>query len=222
MCQRAAYLLPRFFSPFTDSLFVSLSRANDTDRQTIARHAAALSWVLVISGLALTCAIVAVGDRGSGEAALAVLAVASTVRAVYVPGFKRLQAEGALGTLPRWFVVSMVTHIALAIILTMQWSLAGTALSVLLVAVAFEAWPVAWAAHHHEPSSGALSAIALTPTITAFAGGALLLLLTWCRIAIGGWGATAISGVAALALGSLAVRQLILYLRSSRSVIVRG
>jgi O-antigen/teichoic acid export membrane protein len=231
VCQRAAYLLPRFFSPFTESLFVSLCRANDTDRQAIARHAATLSWVLVISGLAVTCAIVTVGDRaltvvfgdgyGRGEVALAVLAVAATVRAMYVPGLKRLQADAALGTLPRWFVMSVVAHIVLAIILTMQWSLAGTALSVLLVAMAFEAWPVAWALRQHEPGSRTPSASALTPTITAFAGGALVLLLTWYRLTIGGW-APAVSGIAALGLGFFAVRQLVLYLRSSRSVIVRG
>jgi len=231
VCQRAGYLLPRIFAPFTDSLFVSLCRANDTDRQAIARHAVMLSRVMVISGLALACAIVWLGDRaltvvfgagyGQGEAALAVLAVAATVRAMYVPGLKRLQADAALGTLPRWFVVSLVAHIALAILLTMQWSLAGTALSVLLVALAFEAWPVAWASRQHEPGTKAPSAIALTPTVIAFAGGGFVLLLTWYRLTIGGW-APAVSGIAALALGSLAVRQLVLYLRSSRSVIVRG
>jgi O-antigen/teichoic acid export membrane protein len=231
VCQRAAYLLPRFFAPFTDSLFVSLIRANGADRQVIARHAAALSWVLVISGLALSCAIVTVGNTaltvvfgagyGQGEAALALLAVAATVRAMYVPGVKRLQADAALGTLPRWFVASAMAHIALAILLTVRWSLPGTAVSVLLVALAFEALPVDWALRHRDPSLRALSAITLTPTITAFVGGALVVLLTWYRVTIGGW-APVVSGIAALLLGSVALRQLVLYLRSSRSVIVRS
>jgi O-antigen/teichoic acid export membrane protein len=187
--------------------------------------------MLVFSGLALACAIVTVGARaltvvfgagyGGGEAALVVLAVAATVRAVYMPGLKRLQADAALGTLPRWFVVSVVAHIALAILLTMEWSLLGTGLSVLLVALAFEAWPVARALRRHDPNSRASSAIALTPTGIAFAGGAVVLLLAWYRLTIGGW-APLVSGIAALALGGLAIHQLIIYLRNSRLMIVRG
>ena len=210
VCQRGAYLLPRFFSAFTESLFVTLCRAEGTDRQALAGHVAALSRVLVFSGLALTCAIVTVGARaltvvfgagyGEGEAALVILAVAATIRAVYMPGLKRLQADAALGMLPRWFVMSVVAHIALAILLTMEWSLPGTSLSALLAALAFEAWPVALALRRHEPNSGASSAIALTPTGMAFAGGALVLLLAWYRLAIGGW-VPLVSGVAALALG---------------------
>ena len=230
VCQRVGYLLPRVFVPFTDSLFVSLIRANGADRRAIAKHAAALSWVLVISGLALSCAIVTLGDGaltlvfgpgyGRGESALAVLAVAATVRAMYVPSVKRLQADAALGTLPGWFLASGVAHIALAIVLTIQWSLLGTAVSVLLAALAFEAWPVDCALRHRDPSVDAPSSGAFTPTIAAFIGGALVVLITWYRVTTGGW-APLISGAAALVLGSLALRQLILYLKSSRSVIVR-
>jgi O-antigen/teichoic acid export membrane protein len=231
VCQRAAYLLPRFFSAFTESLFVTLCRAVGTDRQALAGLGATLSRVLVFSGLALACAIVTVGARaltvvfgagyGGGEAALVVLAVAATMRAVYMPGLKRLQADAALGTLPRWFVVSVLAHIALAIILTMEWSLPGTALSVLLAALAFEAWPVARALRRHEPSMRTSSAMPLTPTGIALAGGALVLLLAWYRLTIGGW-APLFSGIAALALGALAIHQLTIYLKSSRLMIVRS
>jgi O-antigen/teichoic acid export membrane protein len=231
VCQRVAYLLPRFFSAFTESLFVSLCRAEGTAREALASHVARLSRVLVFSGLALACAIITVGARaltvvfgagyGSGEAALAVLAVAATVRAVYMPGLKRLQADAALGPLPRWFLVSVLTHMALAIVLTMEWALPGTAVSVLLAALAFEAWPIARALRRHEPNAKASSAMTLTPTAIAFAGGAAVLLLAWYRITIGGW-APLVSGIAALTLGALAIHQLILYLNSSRLLIVRG
>lgn len=225
---KVADLVRRVFSPFTESLFVSLCRATETGRAAVVSVAATLPWLVLTSGLAVGCAIVAVGGHAltlvfgagyeRGEAALMVLLVAATLRTMYMPAVRRLQAEAFLGSLPRWFVVGIVAHTVLAVALTTRWSILGTAVSVLIVVLTFEAGPVAWAVRQHTPGSTHLRAIANMQVGSGIAGGTVVLLLTWSRLTLSGWSA-AVSGGLAVALGGIALGQLFRYLRSSRLVV---
>jgi O-antigen/teichoic acid export membrane protein len=227
---RVADLVPRFFSPFTESLFVSLVRAEDSDKSTVEKHATSLPWLVLTSGIALGCALVAVGrdalnfvfgaGYGRGVAASVVLIIAATLRGMYMPGIRRLQAREALGSLPRWFVGSVAAQVALALVLTRSWSILGTAVSVLIVALVLETLPAAWALRQHISASTRLSDFPITQVGTSIVGGAAVLFLAWWRLTNSRW-SVIVSAMVALALGSLALRQLVRYLSSSRLVVAR-
>ncbi len=150
---KVADLVSRLFSPFSDSLFISLCRTRGSDRLAVERHVVALSWPAITAGLALGCAATALGGtlltvvfgHGYGRAwgAIIVLLVAATVRNVYIPHIRTLQADAALGSIPLWFVGAFVTHVVSAVSLTTGWSILGTAIAVLVPVVLFQAWPVA-------------------------------------------------------------------------------
>ena len=225
---KIADLVTRLFSPFSDSLFISLCRTRGSDRIEVEKHAGALSWLVITSGLALGCAAAALGGGvltlifGHGYArawgAIIVLLAAATVRNMYMPHVRTLQADAALGSIPAWFVGALVAHVPLAVALTIQWSVVGTAIAVLIAVVVFQACPVTQAARRHA-GSARLKHLALGQLRVALVGGAVLLFLAWCRSELGAWVALP-CGLMALGLAAASVRQLLGYLRSSRLILV--
>jgi O-antigen/teichoic acid export membrane protein len=226
---RVGDLIRRLFSPFSQSLFVSLCRARGRTREAVERHVDSLAWLTLAAGLAAACLAMTVGSHaltlvfGHGydraETAMVVLLLAATVRAMYLPAVQRLQADAALGSLPRWFLASLIVHIGLAIALTEAWSILGTAIAVLLAALVFEFWPVIRAERrtlgsdsprHSQPD------LLMSAGLTSFG---VVLVLAWYRLGTGGWSAPII-GLLGVVLGALSVWLIVRYLRSSRSVIV--
>lgn len=228
---RISDLVRRFFSPFIESLFLSLCRTTGAARLVVERHAASLTWLIITSGLALGCALAAVGHHtltlvfgggyGRAEGAIIVLLAAATIRSMYMPDIRRVQADAALGTLPRWFVAGLLAHIPLAVALTSNWSVLGTAISVLIAVIAFEAWPAAQISRQHPTDAAGFIGTSMIQLAVGVAGGGLLLLLAWWRLSFGGW-SVIVTGLLAVVLGAAAVNQLVHYLRSSRAVVVYG
>jgi O-antigen/teichoic acid export membrane protein len=228
---RISDLVRRFFSPFTESLFLSLCRTTGPARLTVERHAASLTSLIVTSGIALGCALAAIGSQaltllfgkgyGGADGPMIVLLAAATIRSMYMPGLRRVQADAALGALPRWFLAGLIVHVPLAVALTINWSVLGTAISVLIAASAFEAWPAARTARQHPSQAFGSTGTSMTQLAVSLAAGGLLLLLAWWRLSFGGLSAI-VTGLVAIVLGALAVNQLVRYLRSSRAVVVYG
>jgi O-antigen/teichoic acid export membrane protein len=226
---RVADLIRRLFSPFTESLFVSLCRTAGALRSNVELRASALPWLIVTSGLAIGSGLTTLGGHAltlvfgggyqKGIGALVVLVAAATLRAMYMPGVRRLQADAALAHLPRWFILGGIAHIGFAVVLTLRWSILGTAISVLLAVAAFEAAPATWALHRHVSDRASLP---LAQAGAALAGACALLLLGWSRLSLGGMWWILLSGCATLLLAVAASSQLLQYMRSARSVLAVG
>ncbi len=226
---RAADFVRRFFTPFTQSLFVSLCRSGGADRALVDRHAAVLPWVIIAAGLALGCGVAAVGrgaltlifghGYGRAEVALIVMTVAATIRAAYMPAVRRIQADGALGTLPRWFAVGFVLHVGVALLLTSRWSVVGMAAAVLTTSVAFEAAPVVWSLRRHVGTEGGEGDTSRWQWRIAVLGCAGLLILAWLRAVSGTWTVVP-SAILAAGWATVAAAALYRYIKSSRAVLI--
>lgn len=225
---RVASLLPRSLSPFTESLFVSLCRSTATTRDALARQARQLPWLFLTAGMAATCAVFAGGRValrlafGSGyqraEVALTVLLLAEALRCMYMPAVRSLQADQKLGALPRWFILSVLAQAPLAAFATIRWSIVGTAGSLLMGTVLFEAAPVSIMILRRSrafcPSkSGSLKSL----TVAAATGMFAVLLATWQRSTLGEWTvATGLVGTVVFAV--LGFKQLWDYLAAARVI----
>jgi hypothetical protein len=138
---------------------------------------------------------------------------------MYMPDVRRIQADAALGTIPRWFVAGLVAHTVLALVLTLQWSLTGTAVAVLIAAFAFEAHPVVRTARR-QPSQGARSnGLSMAQLGSAVIGAGGVLLLAWWRLESEVW-AVLSSGALAVVLGAISLSQFVGYMKSSRGIVV--
>lgn len=224
---RGGDLVSRLFMPLADSLFVTLCRSLAAQRRHLLRLAQRLSWLVAVCGLALGCGLVLLGPGplaglfgphyGDVLAPMAVLVAVSTVRGMYMPQVRALQAQGRLGRLPYWFVAGLLAQAGLAVVLTSPRSVFGTAVAAFLAVVAFESVPVAVIARRSVPSTGLVRAV-----IVAIAGsGALIGLAAW-RTGSGGSGAAVGAGAGAAVLAVAGLRQAIAYLRSVRSLVLDG
>jgi O-antigen/teichoic acid export membrane protein len=228
---RASDLVRRFFSPFTQSLFVSMCRARGSSRSLVDAHAFSLPWIVLAGGLAAGCAVVALGSHalaivfgtgyGRAQPALVVLIAAATLRSLYLPGARLIQADAALGAVPRWFLVGLLVHIAIAIPLTSRWSVLGTAIAVLIAAIAFEALPTAFKLRRHLGARLTGRTDLLLQVILAMLAIMPLFGLAWLRLTAE-TAVIIVSGMLAVLLVGVTTKRLFDYMKASRLVVVHG
>lgn len=224
---RAGSLVWRVFTPFTESLFVSLCRAAGPARAALARLAARLSWVALAGGAAAAFVVAAAGAEGmrlvfgggygSGAWAVLLVVLAGTIRSIYGPFLRILQAENRIGALRYWFAASMAAQVPMAAVAATRWSAAGAAGAMLACSVVFEAAPVVWrlSAYHRFRGSGGAAALWQAGAVAG--AGCLALLLAWGRQRAGA-AVIGVSAASALAAGLIAVRALMRYLAAARQV----
>lgn len=224
---KASSVLQRFFTPFTDSLFVSLCRATTGSRPIVAKLAVRLSTVALTGGATAALIVVSAGGTGmrlvfgSGYGSTAwvllILLISETIRSMCRPFLRKIQSENGIGSLRYWFIVSLAAQIPLSIMAAERWSAAGAAAAVLGCGAIFEAGPVArrLSAYHH--ANGARGRPVLRQALAVIGAGSVLALLAWerqwlCPIVI----ATAAAGAATT--GLLTLRQIMRYLAAVRPV----
>jgi O-antigen/teichoic acid export membrane protein len=224
---RVGTLVPRFFTPFSDSLFVSLCRAPAPGRAAVARLAARLSVMTLAGGTTAALVVVTAGTAGMrlvfgggyGNAVPAVLifVLTGTVRSMYRPHYRNIQSENGIGALRYWFAASMIIQIPLTIVAARQWSAVGAALAALACAAAFEAAPVARRVGAHRRPAGAGGRPVLKQVGAAVCAGCFVALLAWGRQRLGAVG-IAFAAIGAIAAGGLTVHWIVRYLAAARSV----
>jgi O-antigen/teichoic acid export membrane protein len=224
---RVGTLVPRFFTPFSDSLFVSLCRAPAPVRAAVARLAARLSVMTLAGGTTAALVVVTAGTAGMrlvfgggyGNAVPAVLVfvLTGTVRSMYRPHYRNIQSENGIGALRYWFAASMIVQIPLTIVAARQWSAVGAALAALACAAAFEAAPVARRVGAHHRPAGAGGTPVLKQVGAAVCAGCIVALLAWGRQRLGAVG-IAFAAIGAIAAGALTVHRIVRYLAAARSV----
>jgi O-antigen/teichoic acid export membrane protein len=222
-------LVPRFFTPFSDSLFVSLCRAAAPTRGAVARLAGRLSMMTLAGGTAAAFVVVTAGPGGMrlvfgdgyGYGIWAVLGfvLTGTVRSMYRPFYRSIQAEDGIGSLRYWFAASMIAQIPLTIVAARQWSAAGAAVAALACAVVFEAAPVAGRLSAYHRPAGTGGRPVLEQAGAAVCAGCLVVLVAWARHRLGA-GGIALAATCAGAAGLLTVHRMVRYLAAAR--LVRG
>lgn len=229
VCLKVSDLIRRFFSPFTESVFISLCRSRGDRRQAVLRQATSLPLLITTSGMATGFMAIAVGPHillllfgrgyGKGEATLVILLVTATLQTMYTPWMRSLQADNALGHIPRSFLVGLIFHTALAVVLTERWGLPGTAVSVLLTTIGFELVPITLALRRRSHKAAPSRYTPLRQLGIGLSGMALVLIVGSYRFAIGTW-SEELSVLGALACSIVAIVHLTKYLRSSRLLLV--
>ena len=224
---RVGSLVPRFFTPFSDSLFVSLCRAAAPTGGAVARLAGRLSMMTLAGGTAAAFVVVTAGPGGMrlvfGDAygdgiwAVLVFALTGTVRSMYRPFYRSIQAENGIGSLRYWFAASMIVQVPLTILAARQWSAAGAAVAALACAVVFEAAPVAGRLSAYHRSAGTGGRPVLEQAGAAVCAGCLVVLVAWARDRLGAVG-IALAATGAATAGLLAVHRMVRYLAAARSV----
>jgi len=220
-------LVRRFFTPFTDSLFVSLCRASEASRATVARLGSQLSVMTLAGGAAAACVVVAAGPAGmrivfgdsygNSVSIVLVLVLVETIRAMYRPFFRKIQSENRIGSLRYWFAASVTVQAFLAFEAARRWSAVGAAAAALACAVVFEAAPVAGrlSAHQRSERTGGkpvLKQAAAVICVTCFLG-----LLTWGRQRLGAV-AIAFTAIGALTAALFTLHRVVRYLAATRPV----
>lgn len=226
---RVGSLVQRFVTPLTESLYVSLCRAEANAARVVTGLVARLSAVALGVGIASAFAVVAAGPLGMrlifgdhyGAAVWAalVMILAETVRSICRPFLRRTQSDNGMGGLRFWFAASMVAQIPIALFCAARWSSAGVAAAVLVCAVFFEAVPVAvkLGVGRHLLGSPPKTAIIQIPALLSVT--CLPLLLAWSRSRFGA--ATAgVAAVGALTTGLLVLGRVFRYLGIAR--LMRG
>jgi O-antigen/teichoic acid export membrane protein len=224
---KASSVLQRFFTPFTDSLFVSLCRATTGSRPIVAKLAVQLSTVALTGGATAAFIVVCVGGTGmrlvfgSGYGSTAwillILLISETIRSMCRPFLRKIQSENGIGSMRYWFIASLAAQIPLSIMAAERWSAAGAAAAVLGCAAIFEAAPVAsrLSAYHH--ANGARGRPVLSQALAVIGTASLLALLAWERQRLGPV-VIAAAAAAAATTGLLTVRQIARYLAAVRPV----
>lgn len=220
-------LVRRFFTPFTDSMFVTLCRSAAHTRASVARLSTQLSAMVLVGGIAVAFVVVAVGadgmrlvfggGYGSAVWVAFVIVLSETIRCIYRPFFRKLQSENGIGSLRYWFVASMVIQIPMAIVAARRWSEVGAAAAVLVCAAVFEAVPVARklsAGHRSRETGGKRGPRQAGAFVCA---GCLVLLVALGRQWLGTVG-IGLSAIGALAAGLLTLHQIVRYLAVARGV----
>ena len=224
---KASSVLQRFFTPFTDSLFVSLCRASTGSRPIVAKLAVQLSTVALTGGATAAFIVVCAGGTGmrlvfgSGYGSTAwvllILLISETIRSMCRPFLRKIQSENGIGSMRYWFIASLAAQIPLSIMAAERWSAAGAAAAVLGCAAIFEAGPVArrLSAYHH--ANGARGRPVLRQALAVIGAASLLALLAWERQWLGPLVIAAAAAGAATA-GLLTLRQIARYLAAVRPV----
>ena len=218
-------VVQRFFTPFTESLFVSLCRATTGARPAVARLAAQLSVMALTGGATAAFIVVAAGaggmrlvfgsGYGRGVWIVLILVLAQTVRSMCRPFLRKVQSENGIGLLRFWFIASLATQVPLAVLAAARWSAAGAAVAVLACAAIFEAAPVARRLSAYHRANGAAGHPVLRQAFAVIGAGSLLALLARER----GWLGPAVvaAGIAgAVTTGALTLRQIGRYLAAAR------
>ncbi len=220
-------LVRRFFTPFTDSLFVSLCRAAAPTSAVVARLASQLSVMTLAGGATAACIIVAAGPTGmrlmfgggygNGVWVVLVFVLAETIRSMYRPVFRKVQSENRIGSLRYWFITSMIMQSALAGAAARRWSTVGAAVATLASALVFEAAPVArrLSAYHRSEGSGGKPMLIQAGAVLCV--GCCLGLLTWGRQRLGTV-AIGCTDIGALAAGLFTLHGVVRYLATARSL----
>jgi O-antigen/teichoic acid export membrane protein len=218
-------LVRRFFTPFTDSLFVSLCRADAPNRAAVARLGSQLSMMTLAGGATAACIVVAAGPAGmrlvfgagygGGVWVVLVFVLTETIRCMYRPFYRKIQSENCIGSLRYWLASSIIVQIPVSIVAAMRWSTVGAAAAALVCAAAFEAAPVARRLSAYHRSEGTGGKPVLRQAGAVICAGCLVGLLTWGRQPLGSIaiGFTAISIVAA---GLLTLHGVVRYLAAAR------
>jgi len=227
VASKVGSIVRKLFSPFTESLFVSLCRGTAGAREAVARLAAQLSMVTLAGGTATAFIVVAAGadgmrmvfggGYGRGVWVVLVLVLAETIRGMYMPFLRKIQSENRIGSLRYWFAASMVAQVPLAIVAATRWSAVGAAAAVLVCSAVFEALPVARKLSAYHRSDGAEGKPALRQAGAALGAACLVLLLAFGRQRLGAV-AIGFSAIAAIATGLLTLRQVVRYLVAARPV----
>jgi O-antigen/teichoic acid export membrane protein len=220
-------LVRRFFTPFSDSLLVSLCRAATTTRGAIARLAAQLSVMTLAGGATAAFIIVAAGPegmrvvfgRGYGDGVWLVLVfvLTETIRSMYRPIYRKIQSENGIGSLRYWFAASMILQVPVAIVAATHWSTVGAAVAALACSAVFEAAPVARRLSAYHRSEGTGGKPVLREAGAVICAAFFVVLLAWGRQRLG----TAIIGlsaIGAIAAGLLTFQQIVRYLAAARPV----
>ncbi len=217
-------LIQRFFTPFTDSFFVSLCRAPAATRATVARLATQLSMMALAGGTAAAFVVVAAGayglhivfgdGYGSGVSTVLVMVLTETIRSMYRPFFRKIQSENDVGSLRYWFAASLIAQVPLAIVASSRWSTVGAALAALACAAIFEAVPVARKLSIRR-SEGTRGPLALRKAGAVICATCIVVLSAWGRQRLGAV-AIAFTAIGAGTAGFLALRQITRYLATVR------
>jgi len=222
---KVSSVVPRFFTPFTESLFVSLCRAAVPARAAVAGLAAQLSVVALAGGATAAFIVVAVGAEGmrmvfgggygGGVWVVLVLVLAETIRSMYMPFLRKIQSENGLGSLRYWFVASMVAQIPVAIVAAARWSAVGAAAAVLACTAVLEATPAARKLSAYHRSEGGRGKPVLKLAGAVICAGCFAVLLAWGHQRLGTV-AIGFSVVGAITTGLLTLYHLVRYLAAAR------
>ena len=224
---KAGSLVGRFFSPFSDSLLVSMCRAAASARASLARLATQLSVVTLAGGITAAFAVVAVGPdgmrlmfgNGYGNViwVALVFVLTGTIRSMYRPFYRKFQSENGIGSLRYWFAASMIAQVPLTIVATMRWSVVGAAVAMLACSAVFEAAPVARKLTMYHRSEGTAGKPVLRQAGAVVCTGCVVVLLAWGRQRL----STATIGFSAIGVimaGFLTLHQILRYLAVARPV----
>lgn len=224
---KASSVVQRFFTPFSESLFVSLCRATTGARPAVARLAVQLSTVALTGGAAVAFIVVSAGGAGMrlvfgsgygrGAWIVLLLLLCGTVRSMCTPFLRKIQSENGIGSLRYWFIASLAAQIPLGILAASRWSAAGAATAVLGCAAIFEAGPVARRLSAYHRANGALGKPVLRQALAVIGTGSLLALLASERQWLGP-AVIAAGTVGAVTTGVLTLRQIARYLAAARPV----
>jgi O-antigen/teichoic acid export membrane protein len=220
-------LVGRFFTPFSDSLLVSLCRAAAPARASVARLATQLSAMILAGGTAAAFVVVAAGPEGmrlvfgsgygKGIWVALVFVFVGIIRGMYRPFYRKIQSENGIGSLRYWFAASVIVQVPLAIVATMRWSVVGAAVAVLACSAVFEAAPVARKLSAYHRSEGTEGQPVLRQAAAVIGTGCLVVLLAAERQRLGP-AAIGLSAVGAITAGLLTLHQILRYLAVIRDV----
>jgi O-antigen/teichoic acid export membrane protein len=224
LAAKVGSLVRRCFTPFTDSMFVSLCRAAGPARDSVARLASQLSAMTLAGGTAAACIVVTAGPAGmrmvfgggysGGAWVVLVFVLTETIRGMYRPFFRNIQSENRVGSLRYWFISSMIVQVFASARAATRWSTVGAAAAALACAALFEAAPVAdrLSAYLRSREPGGKPALRQASAVCA---GCLVGLLAWGRHRLGA-PAVGLAAIGALAAGLLTLHLMARYLAAAR------
>lgn len=220
-------LVGRFFTPFSDSLLVSLCRAAAPARAAVARLATRLSAMTLAGGTTAALVVVAAGPfgmrlvfgsgYGQGIWVALVFVLTGIIRGMYRPFYRKIQSENGIGSLRYWFAASIIVQVPLAIVATMRWSVVGAAVAVLACSAVFEAAPVARKLSAYHRSEGTKDKPVGRQAAAFICAGCLVVLLAWGRHRLGAE-VIGFSAIGAVTAGLLTLHQIRSYLAAAHHV----
>lgn len=222
---RAGSLVERFFTPFSDSLLVSMCRAAVSTRAALARLATHLSVVTLAGGTTAAFAVVAAGPDGmrlvfgsgygDGIWVALVFVLTGTIRGMYRPFYRKIQSENGIGSLRYWFAASMIVQLPLTIVATTRWSVVGCAAATLACSAIFEAAPVVRKLTIYRRSEGTVGKPVLRQAGAVVCAGCFVVLLAWGRLRLSA-ATIGFSAIGVITAGLLTFHQILRYLAVAR------